>query len=108
MRKRNIRVYARLTEEEYDTVARRIRKTGLSSEAYIRSVLLGSVPKEKPDERFYAVMRELSGIANDTSRLAWKAVSSGFADAWMLLEAAEKWSRFQVDVRREFLLPEKL
>lgn len=108
MRKRNIRIWARLTEEEYEIITSRIQKTGVSKEAYIRSVLLGRVPREKPDERFYDVMRELSGMANNTNQLARKANAFNSIHARMLQREAEKWSRFQLDVRREFLLPEKL
>lgn len=108
MRKRNIRVWARLTEDEHNILMRRIRKTVLSKEAYIRSVLLGSVPREKPDERFYAIMSNLSDIAHSTSQLAREAVNLGIIDAPMLQREAEKWSQFQLAVRRAFLLPDRI
>ena len=108
MRNRNNRVWARLTDEEFDVIMRRIRKTGLSREAYIRSVLLGSVPREKPDERFYSIMRDLTGMANNAAQLARNAAAFGSIDARMIQGEAEKWSKFQVDVRREFFLPSKL
>jgi len=108
MRKRDIRVWARLTEGELDVIMRRIRKTGLSRESYIRSLLLGSAPREKPDERFYSVMQELSDIANNVSQLARKAAALSPADARMLQSEAEKWGRLQLEIRREFLLPERL
>jgi hypothetical protein len=85
-----------------------MQKTGLSREAYIRSILLGSVPREKPDDRFYAVMRDLSGIANNANQLARAAAAFGVVDTRRLQREAEKWSQFQLDVRRVFLLPEKL
>ena len=108
MRKRSIRIWARLNEKEFDIILRRVKKTGLSREAYIRSVLLGSVPREKPDERFYAIMRDLSDIANNANLLVQSAAAKGSIDAGTLQGEAEKWSQFQLDVRREFLLPEKL
>ena len=108
MRKRNIRLWTRLSEEEFAVITRRIQKTGLSREAYIRSILLGSVPKEKPDERLYAIMRLLPVIANSVSQLARKAAVFGFSDVLMIQQEAEKWSRFQTDVRRALLLPEKI
>jgi len=65
MRNRNIRIWARVTDDEYNIITKRVKKTGLSREAYIRSLLLGYAPKEKPDARFYEVMRELSAIGNN-------------------------------------------
>jgi len=108
MRKRNVRVWARLDEGEFDAIMRRVRRTGLSREAYIRSVLLGSVPREKPDERFYSLMNELGGMAASVGRLSRNAATFSPADAQMLKSEADKWGRFQLEVRRSVLLPEKL
>jgi len=108
MRKRNNRIWTRLTDDELSIVTSRVKRTGVSREAYTRSVLLGSVPREKPDERFYAVMRSLSGIANNANQLARKAVATGYFHAKELQEEAEKWGKFQLEVRQKFLLPEKL
>ena len=106
MRKRCVRIWARLTEDELETITRRIRKTGLSREAYIRSVLLGSVPREKPDERFYAIMGDLAVIARNAGQLAKSAAELGI-DALALQREADNWSRFQLEVRQKFLMPDK-
>lgn len=47
-------------------------------------LLRGYEPREKPDERFYDVMRELSAIGNNINQLAAKANTLGFADATQL------------------------
>lgn len=44
-------------------------------------LLKGYEPREKPDERFYDVMRELSAIGNNINQLAAKANTLGFVDA---------------------------
>lgn len=107
MRKRSIRVWTRLSESEYETVTSRVKKTGLSREAYIRDMLLRHFPKEKPDDRFYAVMRELSAIGNNVNQLARKAAALGFVDAPFYKQEAEKWDAFRLEIRRKFLLPDK-
>jgi hypothetical protein len=108
MRKRNNRIFVRLSDDEYDIILDRIKKTGLSKEAYLRSLLFGSVPREKPDERFYEMMRDLSGIANNINQLAKKANTFGSIHSKMLLAEAEKWGKFQTEIREAFLLPEKM
>ena len=64
-------------------------------------------PKERPDERFYDVMRQLSSIGNNINQLAAQANSLSFVDAQKLQKEAERWHKFQADVERQFLRPEK-
>ena len=97
-----------LSDDEFAIVKHHTKKTGLSKEAYIRSVLLGSIPKEKPDERFYAMMKDLSGIANNVNQLARKANTFGSINSRSLQNEAEKWSKFQTEMREIILLPEKI
>ena len=108
MRKRNNRLWVHLSDDEFDVVKHRIVKTGLSKEAYIRSVLLGNIPKEKPDERFYSAMKDLTGIANNVNQLARKANAFGSIHSRMLQVEAEKWSQLQTEIREVVLLPEKM
>ena len=108
MRKRNNRISVRLSDEEHDIIKSRVESTGLSKEAYIRSILLGNIPKEKPDERFYSAMKDLAGIANNVNQLARKANAFDSTHSRMLQAEAEKWSNFQTEVREAILLPEKM
>ena len=108
MRKRNNRLWVHLSDDEFAVVKQRISKTGLSKEAYIRSVLLGNIPKEKPDERFYSAMKDLALIANNVNQLARKANAFGLIHSRMLQVEAEKWGKFQTEVREAVLLPEKM
>jgi len=107
MRKRNIRLCVRLSDAESNIVESRIQKTGLSKEAYMRSVLLGSIPREKPDDRFYEMMKDLSSLANSANQLARKAILLGSISSSIILTEAEKWSKFQTYIREAYLLPEK-
>ena len=108
MRKRNIRIWARVSEKELETITKRINKTGLSREAYIRCVLLGAVPKEKPDMDYQYIMRQLTGIGNNINQLARKAAALGFIDVPYYKREAEKWDSFRMDIKRSFLEPERL
>lgn len=73
----------------------------------MRLLVRGYEPKEKPDERFYDTMRNLSAIGNNINQLAAKAHTLGFIDVPMLKNEAERWHKFQADVERQFLRPEK-
>lgn len=107
MRKRNIQKIIRFNRDEARDLEKKAKKTCLSEAGLIRLLVKGYEPKEKPDERFYDVMRELSAIGNNINQLAAKANTLGFIDAPMLKNEAEKWNKFQSDVERNFLRPDK-
>ena len=108
MRKRNIRISVRLSEDEYTEVKPRLDSTGLSQEACIRSLLHGFVPREKPADRFYTMMKELIVSINIANQLARQVNRFDSDVAWKLYNELEKLSRLQLDIRQTFLLPEKM
>ena len=79
MRKRNIQKIVRLSRDEAQDLQKKAKKACLSEAGLIRLLLRGYEPREKPDERFYDVMRELSAIGNNINQLAAKANTLGFA-----------------------------
>ena len=62
MRKRNIQKIVRFNRKEAQDLAAKAKKACLSEAGLIRLLIRGYEPKEKPDDRFYDVMRELSSI----------------------------------------------
>lgn len=105
--RRTIEKHILLNREEAQDLQKKAKKACLSEGALLRLLLRGYSPKEQPDERFYDVMRELSSIGNNINQLAAKANSLGFVDAVQLSKEAERWHKFQADIEREFLRPEK-
>ena len=105
MRKRNVQILFRLTEEEAEQFNELVRKSGRSKEAFLRK---GYRLCEKPDPEFYKLMRELSAIGNLINQLAVKANALGFIDTPMLREEARKWHEFQIEIRKRYLLPCKV
>ena len=73
MRKRNIQKIVRFNCKEAQDLAAKAKKACLSEAGLIRLLIRGYEPKEKPDDRFYDVMRELSSIGNNINQLAAKA-----------------------------------
>ena len=73
MRKRNIQKIVRFNRKEAQDLAAKAKKACLSEAGLIRLLIRGYEPKEKPDDRFYDVMRELSSIGNNINQLAAKA-----------------------------------
>ena len=107
MRKRNVQILFRLTEEEAEHLNELVRKSGRTKEAFLREMVKGYQLCEKPDPEFYKMMRELSAIGNRINQLAVKANALGFVDTPMLCEEARKWHEFQIDIRKRYLLPRR-
>lgn len=107
MRKRNIQKIVRFSRDEAQDLQKKAKKACLSEAGLIRLLLRGYEPREKPDKRFYDVMRELSSIGNNINQLAVKANALGFVDAPQLKKEAERWHKFQADIERTYLRPDK-
>lgn len=96
-----------LSPQDARELKRKAELCGITETAVIRILLHGYEPKEKPDARFYEAMRQLSAIGNNINQLAAKANTLGFVDAPQLKKEAERWHKFQADVERTFLRPDK-
>ena len=107
MMKWNIQKIVRVSRDEAQELQKKAKKACLSEAGLIRLLLRGYEPREKPDERFYDVMRELSSIGNNINQLAVKANALGFVDAPQLKKEAERWHKFQADIERTYLRPDK-
>lgn len=105
--KRTVKKQFWFCKPEAQDLQKKAKKTCLSEAALVRLLVRGYEPKERPDEKFYDVMRQLSAIGNNINQLSVKANALGFIDTQMLKSEAERWHKFQADIEREFLRPEK-
>ena len=108
MRKRNVQILFRMTEEEAEYLYELVRKSGYSKEALLRAMVKGYRLCEKPDSEFYKILRELSAIGNRINQLAAKANALDYIDTPMLQEEVARWRQFQTDVRKAYLLPKQV
>ena len=53
MRKRNIAILFRLNRKEAEALDKRVKKSGLSREAYLRQLINGLVPRNAPPPDYY-------------------------------------------------------
>ena len=66
MSKRNIEIKVRLNRKEAEILNKRVKKSRLSREAYLRHLIDGVVPQDSPPPDYYSMMRELHGVANNS------------------------------------------
>ncbi len=107
MRKRNIDKHIWFSRDEAQDLQKKAKKACLSEAALIRLLIRGYAPKEKPDDRFYDVMRELSAIGNNIHQLSAKANALNFIDAPQLEQEVKRWHKFQYEVERKYLRPDE-
>lgn len=108
MRKRNIQVMTHLNNKEYQMLMKKVRKSGMSRESFIRHLMTGCIPREAPSPDYHAMMRELNAIGTILNQIAARANATGFflADEYEMRyrQLMEKVMAIQAAVT----LPEKL
>ena len=78
MSKRNIEKHILMNKAEAQDLQKKAKRAWRSDGGLISLLLKGYEPREKPDERFYDVMRELSSIGNNINQIA-RSVNAGIA-----------------------------
>lgn len=63
----------RLNRKEAEALDKKVKKSGLSREAYLRHLINGVVPRDAPTPDYYAMMRELHQIGNNLNQIAQEA-----------------------------------
>ncbi len=81
MRKRTIRIQFWLNKKEAELLDKKVKRCGLTREAYLRHLVAGFAPKEAPPPDYYSMMRELYGIGRNLNQIAQKAHALGVIDA---------------------------
>lgn len=107
MKRRTVKKQFWFSRDEAQDLQKKAKKTCLTEAALVRLLVRGYEPKERPDERFYDAMRQLSSIGNNINQLEVKANALGFVDAPQLKKEAERWHKFQADIERTYLRPDK-
>jgi len=107
MRKRDIRAQVWLNEAESQRLRNNAKRTGLSQENYLRSLINGYTPKELPPIDFFNMMRELRAIGVNINQLAVKANATGYVDETGFEREAAQLRRAILEIQKAVTLPER-
>lgn len=108
MLKRNIKITFRLNRTENERFKKRVKKSGLSQEAYIRHLLDDLVPTDVPPPDYYTMMRTLHGIGNNLNQIAQKANVLNVIDVKRYDENTAALDKAIVDITNAVMLPRKI
>lgn len=103
--KRNIKKQFWMNREEATELRRKARKTGLSEASLVRQLILGFLPRELPDERFYNALRQMESMEQAMQKLAGQTAGSDKERSLMLRAEIDRLHRFQLRIEKEFLTP---
>lgn len=107
MRERNNRMALRLNDKECESLAKASEKVGVPREAYLRMLIMGTQPKEKPSADFYGMMKELNAIGNSLNQIATVANSKSFINVKAYEENACKLNGFILEISKAVFIPER-
>lgn len=108
MRKRSVQIIMRLSEEEDERLNNLVKRSGLSRESYLRHLIDGLIPTDKPPPDYYAMMKELHAIGTNLNQIAQKAHILGVVDVKRYDEAVALLNRAVVDITNAVMLPRKM
>ena len=105
MSKRNIEIKVRLNRKEAEALNKRVKKSRLSREAYLRHLISGVVPQDAPPPAYFDFMRELHGVGNNLNQIAQKAHVLGVVDERHYDEEMRKFDQLVRDITKAVILP---
>ena len=80
MRTRDCRFLVSLSEKEMNSLMKKVERSGLTRDAYVRSMFAGYEIKETPPVEFFEVLKSLQQINNNMNQIAVVANHKGFID----------------------------
>jgi hypothetical protein len=98
----------RLDKYENERFKKRVKKSGMSQEAYVRHLIHGLVPTDAPPPDYHAMMRELRSAGVNLNQIARKAHVLNVVDAKRYDEAVAALNKAVVEITNAVMLPRKI
>lgn len=108
MRKRNVEILFRLNRKEAEVLDKKVKKSGLSREAYLRQLIAGVVPKDAPPPDYYSMMRELHKVGNNLNQIAQKAHTLNVIDVKRYDEAVRGYETVVKLIMEAVVIPSEM
>lgn len=108
MRKRNVAILFRLNRKEAEALDKKVKKSGLSREAYLRQLISGVVPRDAPPPDYYSMMRELHKIGNNLNQITQKAHTLNVIDVQRYDRDMRKFEETVRLITEAVILPERM
>ena len=107
MNNRTVEIKVRLNRKEADALNKRVKKSRLSREAYLRHLIDGEVPREAPPPDYFSFMRELHNVGNNLNQIAQKAHVLNVVDVKRYDDSCRSIEKLIRDITEAVVLPAK-
>ena len=107
MRNRNVFIQFCLNEKEAAAFDKAVAKSGVSRSSYLRHLIRGLVPQDRPPPDFHSMMNELHAIGVNLNQIAQRAHAFRVIDSERYDENASIVKKAIVDIYNAVLLPRK-
>ena len=108
MRKRNVPIMFRLNRKEAEALDKKVKKSGISREAYLRHLITGVVPKDAPPPDYYSMMRELHKVGNNLNQIAQKAHTLNVIDVKRYDEVVRQYEAVVKLITEAVVMPQAM
>lgn len=108
MNNRTIEIKVRLNRKESEALNKRVKKSRLSREGYLRHLINGVVPQDAPPPDYFSFMRELHGVGNNLNQIAQKAHVLNVIDVQRYDEAMRRFEKVVGDITEAVILPRSM
>lgn len=107
MMKRTIKKQVWLSRAEAQELQKKAKKCCITESELLRLLIKSFEPKEQPSEEFYEAMNEMTDFNNKLSLFTSKIGADNSALFEFLKKEVERWHKFQADIERRFLRPDR-
>jgi len=108
MQNRIIEIKFRLNKIEADRLNDSVERSGVSREAYLRTLINGYIPSDLPPPDYHAMMNELRAIGNNMNQIAQKAHVLNVVDSRRYDEAFATLKQSLVEIVNAVNRPRKI
>ena len=100
--------HIRFTEKEYERLCKYAAKAGLPKSTYIRHMINGNQPREKPPDEYWKFMQQIYDMGRSLNRLADAAHALGNIESDQLQVAKQDYYDLIRQITNRMILPEKV
>jgi hypothetical protein len=108
MLKRNHQVKVYLNDKEHNHLKRAVAKSGLTQSTFLRFLIKGYAPQEKPPQEYYEILNTVRGACRNINQLSMIANATGIIDAYRFDECYQVLLSELLKTRETVELPRKV
>ena len=108
MRTRTHYAMVRLNDAEHAKFKKAVARAGISQEAFLRQLIAGYAPREKPPPDYFAMMEELRRVGNNLNQIARVAHAIGKLDTKGYDENAALYRETLRKITKAVIAPDKV